>query len=49
MCWEKIVVDNSDIYLHKIKYHDWLNHTKMNTRIHKDNCPRLFKGVESNE
>ena len=38
MCWEKIVVDNSDIYLHKIKYHDWLNHTKMNTRIHKDNC-----------
>lgn len=38
MCWEKIFIDSSDIYLHKITHQDWLNHNKMNTRIHKDNC-----------
>jgi hypothetical protein len=38
MCWNKIVIKNSSIYLHKIKHHDWFNHDKMNTRIHKDNC-----------
>lgn len=34
--WKKIDIEKSDIRFHKIKYEDWVNHNRMNTRIHKD-------------
>jgi hypothetical protein len=33
-----INVESSEIKYHKLKENDWKNHTKMHTRIHKDNC-----------